>query len=85
VTIFDTSSEWIDRWHFATAGSEAVDFAIPRYYRTISQYLNALSERWFVLERTVETRPSEEFCCKYDAWHWRNPAANYIQFRLRKS
>ncbi|MGO9606335.1 MAG: class I SAM-dependent methyltransferase [Candidatus Binataceae bacterium] len=45
---FDISSDWIDRWHFSAAGKEAVDFAIPRYHRTISHYLNALVERGFV-------------------------------------
>ena len=42
---FDTSSEWIDRWHFASAGREAVDFAIPRYtelcHSTSTRYRNA--------------------------------------------
>jgi SAM-dependent methyltransferase len=82
---FDTSSDWIDRWHFSTAGSDAVDFAIPRFHRTLSQYLNALTEAGFVLERVVEPRPSESFCEKYGSWHWREHAANYIQFRAHKA
>lgn len=82
---FDTSSDWIDRWHFSTAGSEAVDFAIPRFHRTLSQYVNALVEAGFVLERIVEPRPSESFCEKYGAWHWRAHASNYIQFRAHKA
>lgn len=78
---FDTSSDWVDRWHFSAAGSEAVDFAIPRFHRTLAHYVNALIEAGFVLERIVEPRPSESFCQKYGAWHWREHAANYIQFR----
>ncbi|HEY6418931.1 MAG TPA: class I SAM-dependent methyltransferase [Candidatus Binataceae bacterium] len=82
---FDMSSDWIDRWHFSAAGSEAVDFAIPRFHRTLSHYVNALIEAGFVLERVVEPRPSESFCQKYGAWHWREHAANYMQFRAHRA
>lgn len=82
---FDVSSDWIDRWRFSVAGSEGVDFAIPRFHRTLSQYFNSLIQAGFVIERVVEPRPSEEFCRKYGSWHWREHGSNYLQVRARKS
>jgi 2-polyprenyl-3-methyl-5-hydroxy-6-metoxy-1,4-benzoquinol methylase len=82
---FDTSTDWFDRWHFAAAGSEAADFVIPRFHRTLSDYINGLAEAGFSLERMLEPRPSQQFCEKYNAWHWREHAAVFIQFRARKA
>jgi SAM-dependent methyltransferase len=81
---FDIASDWVDRWHFSAAGAVAEDFAIPRFHRTLSDYLNGLGDAGFVLDRTAEPRASEDFCRKYGVWHWRDHAALFLQCRAHK-
>lgn len=78
---------FVERWRFSKApGSENVEpFAVPRFPRTLSDYLNALIEAGFVLKRMKEPRPSQEMCEKHP-WlqKWRDHAAIFLYVRAVK-
>jgi ubiquinone/menaquinone biosynthesis C-methylase UbiE len=78
---------WVERWKFSKApGSENVGpFAVPRFPRTFSDYLNALIEAGLVLKRIQEPRPSQEMCQKHP-WlqRWRDHAAIFLYVRALK-
>jgi ubiquinone/menaquinone biosynthesis C-methylase UbiE len=54
----------IDEWLFRAAPPDATaglrTFRTPRFTRTLSQWLNLLTDTGFVLERVEEPRPSDE-------------------------
>ena len=54
----------ISEWLFGAAPAEAKQglpqFRVPRFTRTVSQWLNMLVESGFVLERIEEPRPSDQ-------------------------
>lgn len=54
----------VAEWLFTAAPDEAKShlpkFRVPRFSRTLSQWLNALMEIGFLLERVEEPRPSDE-------------------------
>ena len=54
----------IEEWIFSAAPPEAREdlhpFRVPRFTRTLSEWLNLLVETGFVLERFGEPRPSDE-------------------------
>ncbi len=60
---FDTLRGEIAEWIFVAAPEEVrrglSNFKIPRFTRTVSQWLNLLMEAGFVLERVEEPRPSD--------------------------
>jgi len=78
---------WVERWRFSKApgsenaafASEVEPFAVPRFPRTLSEYLNGLIEAGFVLRRIQEPRPSQEMCEKHP-WlqRWRDHAAIFM-------
>ena len=72
---------WVERWRFSKAPvSESIEpFAVPRFPRTLSDYLNALIEAGFVLKRIEEPRPSQEMCEEHP-WlqKWRDHAAIFL-------
>jgi SAM-dependent methyltransferase len=53
----------VAEWHFSAAPSEVREglpnFKVPRFTRTISQWLNLLIEKGFLLERIEEPQPSD--------------------------
>jgi len=53
---------WVERWRFTDAPPEAPEFAVPRFDRTLSEYVNGLIDAGFVLRQIEEPRPSEEYC-----------------------
>ena len=52
------------RWLFATAPESVKEglplFQVPRFTRTISEWINMLIEVGFTIERVSEPRPSDE-------------------------
>ena len=78
---------WVERWRFSKApgsenaafASEVEPFAVPRFPRTLSDYLNALIEAGFTLKRIQEPRPSQEMCEEHP-WlqKWRDHAAIFL-------
>ncbi len=55
---------WIERWKFQHhPGSPQVDdFSVPRFDRTLSDYINAVIGAGFSLKEVHEPRPTEEAC-----------------------
>ena len=78
----------VDEWLFGAAPEEAraglSKFKIPRFTRTLSQWLNLLIDTGFTLERLGEPRPDDETVrgCPYvqDA----QVVAYYLHLRVRK-
>ncbi len=81
---FDTAG-WVERWRFTDAPRDAPEFAVPRFDRTLSEYVNTLLGAGFVLERIEEPRPTEEYCAAHPSQRgWRDHAALFLYFRATK-
>jgi 2-polyprenyl-3-methyl-5-hydroxy-6-metoxy-1,4-benzoquinol methylase len=83
ITISDyfASEPWVEHWRFSRAQTpeDVEPFAVPRFPRTLSGYLNTLIEAGFVLKRIKEPRPSEELCEKHPRMQrWRDHAAIFL-------
>jgi ubiquinone/menaquinone biosynthesis C-methylase UbiE len=78
---------WLERWKFSKApdASQVEDFALPRFDRTLSQYLNAVIAAGFVLGEINEPRPSVE-ACREHPWleRWRQHAPLFLYVRALK-
>ncbi len=78
---------YIERWKFTHSPESASLplFSIPRFPRTISEYLNTLVDAGFSLVRLSEPRPTEEMCEKHP-WlrTWREIAAIFLHIKVRK-
>ena len=77
---FDQATR-VDRWAFA--GSEqqpdAATFAVPRFPRTVSAYVNSLIDAGFAIRRIVEPQPSAAACARLPRLRfWREQAALYL-------
>ncbi len=78
-------AEWVERWRFTDAPPDAPEFAVPRFDRTLSEYVNTLLGAGFVLERIEEPRPTEEYCAAHPSHGgWRDHAALFLYFRATK-
>ncbi len=76
---------WVERWRFTDAPPEAPEFAVPRFDRTLSEYVNGLIDAGFVLRQIEEPRPSEEYCRAHPSQRgWRDHAALFLYFRAEK-
>jgi SAM-dependent methyltransferase len=76
---------WIDRWMFSAAGRESPTFAIPRYGRTLSYYLNGVIRAGLAIDAVEEPRPSEEAVSEYP-WlgKWREHAALVLYVKAHR-
>jgi 2-polyprenyl-3-methyl-5-hydroxy-6-metoxy-1,4-benzoquinol methylase len=77
---------WVEHWRFSKAPVEDVElFAVPRFPRTLSEYLNTLIGAGFMLKEIQEPRPSEE-ACQQHPWlqRWRDHAALFLYIRVAK-
>ena len=76
-----THQPWLDHWRFSKAAipQDVEPFTVPRFPKTLSEYLNALIEVGFALKRIEEPRPSQQMCQKHP-WlqKWRDHAALYL-------
>ncbi len=83
ITVSDyfEQQSWLDYWRFSKslAPKDIKHFVVPRFPRTLSDYLNGLIKAGFVLKRIKEPRPSQEMCEKHP-WlqKWRDHAALYL-------
>ena len=76
---------WVERFRFTDAPAEAPEFAVPRFDRTLSEYVNTLIGAGFVLNRIEEPRPSEEYCQAHPSQRgWRDHAAVFLHFLAEK-
>ncbi len=74
-------------WRFSKAPvkEDVTPFLVPRFPKTLSEYLNALIGAGFALKEIEEPRPSKE-ACKEHPWlqRWRDHAAEYLYVRAIK-
>lgn len=76
---------WVERFRFTDAPAEAYEFAVPRFDRTLSEYVNTLLGAGFVLRRLEEPRPSEEYCQAHPSQRgWRDHAGLFLHFLAEK-
>lgn len=79
----------IDEWIFS--GMSPKDrmnlprFKVPRFTRTLSEWLNLLIETGFRLERVAEPRPSDEAVRRYPGLQDAQVVAYFLHVRARKS
>jgi SAM-dependent methyltransferase len=85
---FRDSDGQLDEWIFGAAPPEETEglpkFKIPRFTRTISQWLNLLVDTGFLLERAGEPRPSDETVQAYPGLQDAQVAACFLHIRVRK-
>jgi len=76
---------WVERWRFTDAPPEAPEFVVPRFDRTLSEYVNGIIEAGFVIRRIEEPRPSEEYCLAHPSQRgWRDHAGLFLYVRAEK-
>lgn len=78
----------ISEWIFATAPPEVTKglrkFRVPRFTRTIAQWLNLLLDTGFALERLAEPRPNEQTVQARPDLQDAQVVAYFLQIRARK-
>ncbi|MDQ0291809.1 class I SAM-dependent methyltransferase [Oligosphaera ethanolica] len=78
----------LSEWLFGSAPSELKQkypkFKVPRFTRTVSQWLNMLVETGFVIERVEEPRPSDETVQQCPAVQDAQVVAYFLHVRARK-
>ena len=85
VSEYFNPARWIDGWRFTDASAEAPRFAVPRFDRTLSEYVNTLIGTGFVLRRIEEPRPSEAYCQAHPSQRgWRDHAGLFLYVRAEK-
>ena len=85
VSEYFNPARWIDGWRFTDASAEAPRFAVPRFDRTLSEYVNTLIGTGFVLRRIEEPRPSEAYCQAHPSQRgWRDHASLFLYVRAEK-
>ncbi|HYA36283.1 MAG TPA: class I SAM-dependent methyltransferase [Candidatus Binataceae bacterium] len=81
------AGSWVERWRFSSAARQlqAAPFAIPRFDRMLSDYVNGVIEAGLVLNGIAEPRPSEEACVKHSSLrNWRDTAPTFLYIRATK-
>ena len=69
----------------AAAGKKGLrKFRIPRFTRTLSQWLNLLTDTGFLLERMEEPRPSDETVAACPALQDAQVVSYFLHLRVRK-
>lgn len=79
---FDTTP-CVERWTFSSPpdAAEAEPFSVPRFDRTLSDYVNGLIEAGFLIHRIHEPRPASEACAAHP-WllKWRDHISLFLYF-----
>ena len=85
---FDRTDGEIERWLFSAAPPEAKaglnEFEIPRFHRTLAEWLNAIIESGFALERVVEPRADPETARRVPAVADTRLVAYFLHVRCRR-
>lgn len=81
------NQSWIERWKFSKApgAPQAKDFSVPRFDRTLSEYINTLITAGFTLKEIHEPRPTEQ-ACRANRWlvRWREHIPLFFYVRAVK-
>lgn len=85
---------FVEYWRFGRRpGTDVLQeytmpFEVPRFPRTLSDYINPLIEMGFRIERIEEPRPSEELTGQYEwlkRWHQHAPLVLFIRATKEKA
>jgi len=78
----------IDEWLFKAAPAEVKvglrKFRIPRFSRTLSQWLNLILQTGFMLDRIEEPRPSDEVIAAHPDLQDAQVVSYFLHLRVRK-
>jgi SAM-dependent methyltransferase len=84
-------SAFTERWRFGDRPPPAQDqepvelFAVPRFPRTLSDWINAVLDAGLAIERVEEPRPDEAAICQQPRFaRWRDHAAFLLLLRARR-
>lgn len=89
LTVSDYFAEypWLEQWRFSDASipENSEPFKVPRFLRTLSEYINTLIDNGFVLEKLQEPRPPQKICTN-QPWlkPWRNHASLFLYIHAVK-
>ena len=72
------------QWRAAHATAGLKKFKTPRFTRTISQWMNLLTDTGFVIERLGEPRPDDETVCRCPDVQDAQVVAYFLHVRARK-
>lgn len=80
---------WIEQWGFSQVPEERrIEiplFAVPRFPRTLSEYINPLIRAGFVLKKISEPRPSANTCHEHTYLQkWRDAGALFLHIHCVK-
>ncbi|HEY4491540.1 MAG TPA: methyltransferase domain-containing protein, partial [Acidobacteriota bacterium] len=85
---FDNPNGKIDEWLFKGAPAHVKQglrkFKTPKFTRTISQWINLLIDRGFIIERMAEPRPSDETVSACPKLQDAQVVAYFLHIRVRK-
>ena len=78
----------VQEWIFSSAPEEATaglePFRVPRFHSTMSQWLNAVIDAGFVIERAAEPRPTREAVRRWPAVRDALVVAYFFHLRARR-
>src|SRR5439155_43799 len=75
---------WVERWRFTDASADAPEFAVPRFDRTLSEYLNAVLDAGFRLNASSQSIPNAAKARRL-ASRWRPSASMSVSSRSKKT
>ena len=92
IEVGDYFRDWngeIDEWVFKAAPPQAKQglrkFRLPRFHRTLSEWLNLLIATGFLLERVEEPRPSDETVASWPDLQDAQIVSYFLHMRARKT
>ena len=85
---FDRIDGQISEWMFSTVPDDVQQqwpkFRIPRYHRTVSEWLNMLIAAGFVIEKVAEPKADDAIAAQYPAVADTQIVAYFLHIRCRK-
>ena len=89
VSGYFSKKHWVEHWQFSNVPEElkkdVPQFAIPRFPRTLSEYVNPLIQTGFILRKINEPRPSASDCREHPYLQkWRDTGSLFLHVHCVK-
>jgi 2-polyprenyl-3-methyl-5-hydroxy-6-metoxy-1,4-benzoquinol methylase len=89
VSGYFSKTQWVEHWQFSQAPEEirkeVPQFAIPRFPRTLAEYINPLADTGFILKKLAEPRPSAGDCREHPyLQRWRDAGSLFLHVHCVK-
>ena len=83
VSGYFSKTQWVEHWQFSQAPEEirkeVPQFTIPRFPRTLAEYINPLVQTGFILKKLAEPRPSAGDCREHPyLQRWRDAGSLFL-------